>query len=53
MTIHGSKSKLKWLGYLENRARHVNSLLEAITLDPIVGFSIPLDFWKQYIHIFF
>jgi len=44
MTIHGSKSKLKWLRYLENHAKCVSSLLEDITLDPIVGFSIPLDF---------
>ena len=34
-TIHGSKSKLKQLRCPRNRAKHISSLLEAITFDPI------------------
>ena len=46
ITIHGSKSELKRLRYLENCAGHVNSLYEAITFDSTVGISISLVFWK-------
>ena len=51
-TTHGSKSKLKWLRYLENYARHISLLLEAITFDPIVGFSNCQVFRKLDIHTF-
>jgi len=40
MTIHGSKSELKQLRYLENFVGSVSLLPEAITVDPTVGFSI-------------
>ena len=38
--------------YLENHVRHVSSLLEAITFDSTIGFSIALVFWKLDIHTF-
>jgi len=46
MTIHGFKSELKWLKYLGNCAKHINSLPEAITFDPTIRISISLMFWK-------
>ena len=52
MTIHGSKLKLKHLRCPENCAKHVRMLLEAITFDLTVGFSISLVFWKLDIYIF-
>jgi len=39
MKIHGSKLELKRLRYFENHAKHVSSLLEAITFDPTVRIS--------------
>ena len=45
-TIHGSKSKLKWLRYPENHAKRINTFPEAITFDPIIGFTISLCLWK-------
>ena len=44
MTIHESKSELKRLRYLENYEKRINTLLEAITFDMTVGFSISLVF---------
>ena len=52
MTIHGLKSELKQLRYPENRAKRISTLLEAITFDPTVGFSISLVFWKLDIYSF-
>ena len=52
MTIHGLKLKLKHLRCPENCAKHVSMLLEAITFDLTVGFSISLVFWKLDIYIF-
>ena len=52
MTIHGSKLKLKWLRYLENLAKCVNTLPMTITFDPTVGFSICLVLWKLDIQRF-
>ena len=52
MTIHGSKSELKQLRYLKDRVGRVSLLLEAISFDPTIGFSISLVFWKLYIHTF-
>jgi len=46
MTIHWSKLELKRLKYLENYARQVNSLLEAITFDLTIGISFSLVLWK-------
>ena len=51
-TIHGSKLKLKRLGYLDNRIGHISSLLEAINFDSIVGFLFSLVFYKLDIHTF-
>ena len=45
-TIHGSKSELKWLRYPENHAKRINTFPEAITFDPIIGFTISLCLWK-------
>ena len=41
-TIHGSKLKFKRLRYPENHAKCISTLLEVITFDPTVGFSISL-----------
>ena len=51
-TIQESKSELKWLRYLENRAKHISSLLETITIDPTVRISFSLVFWKLDIQAF-
>jgi len=51
-TINGSKSKLKRLRYLENRKKSINTLPEAITFDPTIGFSISFVFWKLDIQSF-
>ena len=51
MTIHRSKSKLKWLRYPENCEKHVSMLPEAITLDLTIGFSISLVFWEIGAHL--
>ena len=52
MTIHGSKSELRWLRYPENRTKRVSTHPEAITFYPTVRFSISLFFWKLDIQIF-
>ena len=52
MTIHGLKSELKQLRYLESYSERFSSLFEAITFDPTVGFSKFQVFWKLYIHTF-
>ena len=52
MTIHMSKSELKWLRYLENRTGRINMLPEAITFDPTVSFSFCQVFWKLDINNF-
>ena len=52
MTIHESKSELKQLRYIENYAKRVNTLLEAITFDSIVGFLISLVLGKLNIQRF-
>ena len=44
MTIHVSKSDLKWLRYLENRKNRISTLLKTITFDPTIGISISLMF---------
>ena len=44
MTIHGPKSELKQLRYLENTEKCVSMLLEAITFDLTSEFSISLVF---------
>ena len=51
-TIHWSKSKLKQLRYIENHGKYINTVPEAITFDPTVGFSISLVFWKLDIQSF-
>ena len=52
MTAYGSKSELKRLWYLENCARHISSLLEAITFNPTIQFSKTKMIWKLDIRIF-
>ena len=52
MTIHGSKSELKRLRYLENHVERISRLPDAITFDPTVGISISLVFQKLYIQNF-
>ena len=52
MAIHGSKSKLKWLSYVENHEKYISMLPEVITFDLTVEFSISLVFWKLDIQIF-
>ena len=52
MTIHGSELELKRLRYLENRAKRVGFLLDAITFDPSIGISFCQVFWKLDIHKF-
>ena len=52
MTIHGSKSKLKWLRYWENCKQHISMLPDVITFDSTVGILISLIFWKLNIQIF-
>ena len=39
MTIHGSKSELKRLRYLENCVECVSTLIEIVTFDLIIGIS--------------
>jgi len=52
MTIHGLKLDLKRLRYLENCAKRVSLLPEAITFDLIVRFPISLVFRKLNIQKF-
>jgi len=40
------------LRYVENHEKYINMLLEAITFDMTVGFSISLVFWKLDIQRF-
>ena len=51
-TIHGSKSELKRSRYPENREKQVSMLLDAITFDSIVIFSISLVLWILDINSF-
>ena len=51
ITIHGSKSELKRLRYLENREKCISSLPDPITCDPTVRFPSSLVFQKLHIHM--
>ena len=52
MAVHGSKSELKRMRYPDNRAKCISTLLESITFDSTIGFSIYLVFQKLDIQIF-
>ena len=52
MAVHGSKSELKRMRYPNNRAKCISTLLESITFDSTIGFSIYLVFQKLDIQIF-
>ena len=51
-TIHRSKSKLKWLRYLENHVEHISTIPESVTFNPTFKISTSLVFWKLEIQIF-